>query len=455
MKKSKLLMLSALALGALARCTEKGSTPASSEEVAESSSSESIEEANPLEMALEAAQAEKLALTGKLTHTYHYENVMVAERDVTRKSTITTSFEKDAWNLSTLDDGIGNKTYYTTYFKDEDGFLSSEYLEADNTIGIVPVLTYGTKELFDAKYQNPFQLLNVADFTKDGDKYTLTGAKAQMFVAHTLNESYAGGSITFTITEGAFSAISATDFKVNDYLYTSSDAYARETTVSFELAIGTKTSIHHLSVQNDKGYSDLETALKAAEGGKFHIKNGSSATDMGFEAYFDGTNIFATFNVGGTSAEDFDMYLTPADDGKLDLYMYDGSKWITGEEYSEGEMYIERFSYDDLAPKMHEVSSNIFSKSKYSSTYSVLTDGLQYIGEYFVSYIYDALNLSSMESLRHNVSSLQLSNVSTTGFDIAIASVINGSGYQTKSNAYLQISEIGTCTLPFAISIGE
>ena len=459
MKKSKLLMLSAFALGVLASCGENtnssSNTLPSSEEVV-SSSSDTIE-ADPLETALKAAQADDISLKGKMTHKYHYDNVMVSQRDVTRDSTITVSYEKNAWSIATLDSGVGNKTYYTSYFKDDDGSLAKEYINVDNSITLVPVLTYGTKELFDPKYQNPFKQLSVSDFVKEGDTYTISGEKSQMFVSHLIDETYGEGKVSFSIEDGVFTSIVGSNFIIDDYLYTSSDAFARETEVSFEVTFGTNPSISHLATLKDKGYTDLETALKAAENGKFHIKNGTAEGSMGFEAYFDGTNILATFNVGGTSAEDFDMYLTPGDDGNLKLYIYNGSTstWVENSYEGEEMTLADEVTYAQLAPKMYEVSSNIFSKSSYSETYSTVDNATQYVGKYFVSELYEYLGLSTMECLRNTVSSFQLSNVTATGFNIAAKSTIEGSGFKVSTSAYFEVSEIGTCTLPYTITIGE
>ncbi len=452
MKKVNLLLLGALSFVALASCTNNSTENVSSNEES------SKEEANPLEVALKAAKAEKIAIKGNVTHSYHYDNVALSTKDVTRESTFTTSFTNDAWNLANLDSGKGKVTTYVTYFKDENGFLSEEYLEADNTIGLAPVLTNGAKELFSAKYENPFNFISLDDFTLEGETYVLSGEKANLFVARVFNEAFTGGKITFTIADGTFSSIAGTDFASSDYLYAKEDAYGREKGLAFDAKLLYASSIHHINVESEKNNTALETALDATEALNFRIQNGTSASYMGFDAYFDGTNILATFNVGATSPSDDDMYFTPGDDGLMDLYFYSSktSSWVALEdsEYAN-EIYLYPATYEDIAPKMYEVSANLFTKSSNSNTiYNSVSNGTKYIGKYFISTLYDHIGYSQ-ELFRNSLVSFQLSNVTTNSFDIAVKSSYSGSGYTVNSDAYFQVSNIGKCHIPYKVTINK
>ncbi len=452
MKKINILMLGTLSLVLLSGCDNNDS----STKVEDESQTSSVEETNPLEVALKAAQAEKVSIKGTVVHTYHYNNPSLSTKDVERDSSFTVSFQEDAWNFANLDSGSGKTRTYVTYFKDEYGFLSEEYLEADNTIGLAPVLTNGSKELFASKYENPFNLLSVDDFVKEGETYILSDKKAEMFVSHAFNEAFVNGKIIFTVSEGTFSSIIGSDFVSSDYLYAKEDAYGRDKGLSFEGEVLYASSIHHISTEKDKGNTNLETALAETEWGNFRIQNGTSATSMGFDVYFDGTNILATFNVGAKTPSEDDMYFTPGDDGLLDLYLYSEktSSWVALEDSEfAGEIYLYPTTYEEMAPKMYEVSANVFSKSSYSNAYSSVSTGTKYIGKYFISTLYDHIGYSQ-ELFRNSLVSFQLSNITTNSFDIAVKSSYSGSGYTVNSDAYFQVSDIGTCRIPYKVTLG-
>lgn len=458
MKKTNILMLGSLSFIVLAGCTNNVTSSSEDSPSSVEESSTSIE-VDPLETALKDAKTNKIAISGKSTHTYYYGSVAISTKDVTRTSTFTTSFEDDAWTFSNLDSGIGKVTNYTSHFKDDDGFLAEEYIEGDNSVVLVPTLsTDGGRQLFAPKYENPFKLLSAEDFSVDGDCYILSGEKAQLFVARVFDEAFSDGSLKFTIKDEKFSSISAEGFVSSDYLYAKEDSFAREKGLSFEANITKATKIYHISSEKEKNFETLQTALDATSSGKFRIQNGSSVSSMGFDAYFDGTNILATFNVGATSPSDEDMYFTPGEDGTLNLYIYSSNKssWVPLEDTDyAGEIYNYPMTYDEIAPKMYEVSADIFNKSSYSNgCYNTASNATKYVGKYFVSMLYDQIGYPE-ELFRNSVSSFQLSNITTNSFDIAVVSSYGGTGYTVTSDFYLQVSSIGKCHIPYKVTINK
>ncbi len=448
MKRKQLSVLATLILvgGALASCQDKTSSSSSSSEASSSSSAVT----NSLEMALTDAKADNVLLSGSIKHTYDYDNASLKTRHTDRTSTYKVSFEKSAWSTETLDSGVGTVPYYSSYFKDEGGYLSTEYLNYDNTIVLKPVLTAGVKELFDAKYENPFKLLSESDFVKSGEKYTLSGDKAQMFVSHAFDEAFDGGTITFTVENNKFTTISGADFTTNDYLYASNGSFARTKALEFELTFGGTTSIYHESAEKDKGYTTLATALKATEAKNFRIRMGSTADDVVLDVYFVDGTILASFGIGATEPSESDLYLTPDKDGMLQGKVYGGSDlgWLDSSEF---EMFTESTTFDNLAPKFWQVSSNVFNKSSYSDseTYTSVSNGTRYLGENFFTKFFEYYPLTSYESFRVSLSTLTLTNVTETSFTMSGSAYTKGNGFEVRESTTMIVDQIGTCKLPY------
>lgn len=404
--------------------------------------------------ALTAIDKADFALTGDITHYYTYSNPMIKKNDTSRKSTITTSFTSDSWSNTTLDEGDDSIPYSISYFKDEGGYLCTEYTKFDNTIGLTPILNYGVKELFDVRFENPFHLMEEADFTLADGVYTVTGDSAAMFVNHVFDEAFAKGTLEFTIQNDAFASVKGSGFEVDDYLIDSNDVFDRHKSLEFELTFTDKVSTYHIEKEEEKNNTALETLFTAAKTKKFRVSNGGSLDNMGFQAYFDGEAILATFYVDNTEGpQDFDLLLKPDANSILQLQYYAEGSWIDNDP-AETDMYAYPATYDFLCPDIGSVDPDVFdaTKTTTATTYDPSVNAVKYIGANFVSYIYDYLNLSPMECFRNSLSGFQISNVTDTSFTCHAQSNYSGNGFNVKTDNYLVFDQIGTCELPFNLN---
>lgn len=401
--------------------------------------------------ALKAMDEAEFALTGDVTHSYSYANPMVKKNDNTRKSTMTTSFTPNSWSNTTLDEGDDSIPYSVSYFKDEGGYLSTEYTKYDNTIGLTPILNYGVKELFDVRFENPFHLLTEDDFTLVDGVYSVSGSAAAMFVDHVFDEAYSEGTLEFTIENNAFVSVKGIGFEVDDYLIGSSDVFDRHKTLEFNLTVTDEVSTYHIEPEAEKKNTALERLFTAAKNKKFRVSNGGSLSSMGFQAYFDGEAIFATFSLGDyTEPQDFDFLLKPDSEGILQFQYYADGEWVDN-NYEETEMYRYPTTYDVLCPDLGSVNANVFDATT-SSTYDPSVNAVKFIGRNFVSQLYDYLNLSTMDCFRNSLTGFQISNVTDTSFACHAASTYNGNGFTVKTENYLIFDQIGTCELPYNLN---
>ncbi len=407
------------------------------------------ETADPLVKALASGKESSLALNGKANHTYTFQSPVVENNENTISSTVSTNITVDAWPLSILDEGEGKTT--ETYFKDANGLLAEEYLKADNAVGLPPILTYGSTTNYDKEFANPFLLLEASDFVKEEDGYHVKGIKPANFVYRIFNESFgAAGELVFTMEEDHYTGVKRTGFMVDDFIYTSDDTIKRHVTLDFALTYSTDAVIEHLAPEADKSNVELTTLFDSAKSKKFRISNESSDGNYGFETSFDGTSIFATFNVGGEALDDIDMPLKPDADGLLQFQYYDkSSKPRIDNDFSETEMYNHPTTYDVLRLDIGSVSTDIFDIDIKKDIYAPVDAALAMVDDNFISMLYEYLNLSAMECFRSHLTTFKLSNICEDSFKIHVASVTSGNGFTLKAESHLKVDQIGTSKLPF------
>lgn len=415
----------------------------------------SEEKTSVLEEALKKVQTSDLTLEAEATHNYHYPSPMAETKDATRDSTMTASYTSSAYSLSELS-GDSKNPVTLSYFKDENGYLNTEYLKFDNTIGLQPVYVNGVKQLYDSVVSNPFAILQVSDFTKVDDvTYTITSEKANLFVDHFIDEAYEGGKLTFTVDKSGFREIVGEGFKTTNNLITQNDTLERNITFSFDVtSIEYKENIIHLQKEAAKQENaPLKTLFTKTSNKKMRVLNGSEKGSYTAAIYFLGDRIFFSFNPSATSIEETGLafYLYPGEDGKLDFKYYD-TEWHNDSENESDKFFPVRASYEELFPKVYEVSADIFTKN--NNTYNPVDAAIQRIGSNFVSWFYDYTQLSSMNDFRINLNGFQIDvSEDQSSFELSLNSLVNGNGFQVKSSNFMKFDELGTCEVPFDLKL--
>ena len=197
----------------------------------------------------------------------HYVPTSSVYENVNRSYEYTIVFqEKDEKGYETTSKEVDNdnaSVYHSCYFRSDDGYVSYESYDADNTITKTYAMSLTSGKVnYDQYFSNPFLFINELDFTKSGDNlYSLNLNKAYFLMYFVLGQSVSVQTCYFTLTNNMFTSfyISSNPFDVTDN--TTGASYKATFEATFELSYDDALVTRLVSFKENEENSDLKNAL--------------------------------------------------------------------------------------------------------------------------------------------------------------------------------------------------
>ncbi len=408
------------------------------------------------------------------------DTTITEESELRSESNFSFTFQNDGFSRSVTVYDYNYKDFvpYTSgiYFKDEEGYLYSEYLTSENTIGRDYVLDeYNKVTLSAAAFDNPFTFIRSEEFTKVDDlTYTLDNDKLS-FIFNRLCGFYTLGTINppkenkvtvnknNDITRIKFSPttryVSEYDSTYGTYLY-----YSIEQTFDFYILNEGKNNLTHLEALPSKEYenSELKEAFSNFDGSNLTLnvsyKSDSSTKITYRNIYYDSKSVYVKeFTNEGDGNEnnidstyDYVLAINPSSN-KYEARKYDEELklWIPSNNTKFGKINQDKYDYSSLTPQINGVSVDLFTFDNATNSYVSENDATIDIGKKAFQPVASELrsiygNYSSKISVTlDNDSSIKLVTINYAYTDLF------SSGPSSTGTITLRFSSYGNTTLPF------
>ena len=288
-------------------------------------------------------------------------------------------------SIVTMDEGYGKELIINNQvFEGTDGYAYFYDLEYDNTIGKYPIMDIqtGAKVNFGYYCLNPFDYLLVEDFIRVSENtYTLNKGKAAFFAANIFGQVDPAFNRVIDSCEFVLEGSTLKSFKFlpqethaqyTDYEELKAVYYFAENIATFEVTkIGAQAIVPKPQPKEVKPeHEALQNAFS-----KFAAKNfttylyidyvdeyGDKLGENHLYYYYDGEALYFSATEDQSEPDSTnDMYLKPNANGLISI---DGVQ----------------VTYDQLVPKISEVSAAIFNYDSKKDVYSICDELVGYIG---------------------------------------------------------------------------
>lgn len=381
----------------------------------------------------------------------------------------------------TLEDGTQRVMYDDQLFQGEDGQAYYYELNYDNKVTAFPVYNSKHENVNFGYYcLNPFSFLEAEDFYKVEGKentYTLYNDKASVFVSNIfgdLDPAFYGivTSLEFVIEGTSLKSFKVVPESIYDYtldLTNLSELYFfLEQEANFIVSEVGTAKVNKPEARKEKNSAELD-ALQSAFS-KYSGNNYTMNLRITYGGDKSGQVDYATYYYTGEHLYYSKQEKQVAPDVKTDILFYnEGGKYLVPYGYSDEDsetqvvftkraakayqgysVYFTKYTYDDVNPRIDEVSSQIFDYNTTFKNYSVCDELLS---DFASKAIVPQLN--NVSSFLNSFGKSFKIKLNSDGFIDYVTFSYDYSDEYAVNNAQIRltITDVGTTTLPYDLVI--